>query len=127
MGKFLVRITVVLVGIYFLVAFLCAQFIGVDILNDYHVLPFELCVVVYCYSEGKYHCQFMKYTAVGIFTSDLLSRIDNSINFFTVSEHNLVCFCLVFVSMGMTIVKALAHFYKVNKVKRKRNKLWKQP
>ena len=56
MGKLIVRLVVAVTSIYFLIAFSFAQLLGVDILNDYHSLAFELCVVVYCYSEGKYHC-----------------------------------------------------------------------
>lgn len=90
MGKIIVRLVVAVTSIYFLIAFSFAQLLGVDILNDYHSLAFELCVVVYCYSEGKYHCQYMKYTALAILFSDTLSRLDNSFNFLSVTAHNLI-------------------------------------
>lgn len=124
MGKFVVRITIILTSVYFMLAFYFAQFVGIDILNDYHALAFELCVVVYCFSEGKYHCRYLKFLALGLLLSDLLSRLDNSYNFLTVSEHNAYCFCLIAGSVGIALYKAIAHFHKVNKIKRNRAKLY---
>ncbi len=124
MGKFLVRITIVLVTIHFLLSFYVAQFIGIDILNDYHSLAFELCVVVYSFSEGKYHCRYLKFLALGIFLTDSLSRLDNSYNFLSVSEHNLYCFVILSVSIGIALYKAIKHFHDVSKIKRKRAKLY---
>lgn len=54
MGKFLVRVTIVFTSLYFLLSYLLAQFGGIDILKDGYSILFELCVVVYAYSEGKY-------------------------------------------------------------------------
>lgn len=124
MGKFLVRITVIFVTIHFLVSFYVAQFYGIDILNDYHTCAFELCVVVYSFTEGKYHCRYLKFLALGIFLSDTLSRLDNSYNFLSVSEHNSICFCLIAISIGIALYKAIAHFMYVGKLKQKRKKLY---
>lgn len=76
MGKFLVRITVIFVAIYFIVAHLVAQFIGVDILSGNHVLLFELIAVLYSFEHGKYHCKFLRWTMLSIFIAELLSRLD---------------------------------------------------
>lgn len=120
MGKFVVRLTIVFVSIYFILTFIFAQFYGIDILNDYHSIPFELCVVVYCYSEGKYHCQYLKTSALAILLCDLLSRLDNSFNFLSVSAHNLIPIAILALGMGTSITKALLHFYRVRKVLNKR-------
>lgn len=125
MGKVVVRLTIVFIAIYFVVAFAFAQFLGVDILNDYHSIPFELCVVVYCFSEGKYHCQYLKFTALAILFCDTLSRLDNSFNFLSVSAHNLVPITILALGIGTSITLALRHFYKVNRLRNKRNKQWK--
>lgn len=122
MGKFLVRMTIIFTSVYFLIAFVYAQYYGIDILNDYHSVVFELCVVVYCYSEGKYHCRFLKYTALSILCVDLLSRLDNSLNFLTVSEHNLIPISILALGMGTSTTLAIRHFYKVLKLKNERRK-----
>lgn len=126
MGKFLVRITIVLTSIYFLLSFLCAQYLGEDILSDSFLVLFELCVVVYCFSEGKYHCKHMKYTALSIIICDTLTRLDNHINFLTIAEHNLIPVVILVSGMAISVFSALRHFYQVNKVKQNRKKLWKQ-
>lgn len=125
MGKFIVRITIVLVSIYFLISFIVAQRYGIDILNDYHTLLFELCVVVYCFSEGKYHCRFLKSTALAILLSDTISRLDNTFDFLSVDAHNYICAYILALGIGTSITLALRYFYKVNQLRNKRNKQWK--
>lgn len=120
MGKFLVRLTLVFVAIYFLFAFLIAQYLGIDILLDFHIVPFELVTVVYCYSEGKYHCRYMKYTALSILLSDTLSRIDNHLDFLTVSAHNLIPISILALGVGTSITLAIRHFIQVTRLKNAR-------
>lgn len=125
MGKFVVRITIVLVSIYFLISFIVAQRYRIDILDDYHTVLFELCVVVYCFSEGKYHCKFLKSTALAILLSDSISRLDNSFNFLSVDAHNYIPIYILALGIGTSITLALRHFYKVNQLRKKRNEQWK--
>lgn len=120
MGKFLVRLTLVFVAIYFLLAFLIAQYLGIDILLDFHIVPFELVTVVYCYSEGKYNCRYMKYTALSILLSDTLSRIDNHLDFLTVSAHNLIPISILALGVGTSITLAIRHFIQVTRLKNAR-------
>lgn len=122
MGRFIVRATIAFTSIYFLLAFYVAQFCGIDILNDYHTILFELCVVIYCYSEGKYHCKYMKYTALSILFSDTLSRLNNTFSFLSVDAHNLVPIGILALGIATSITLAFRHFYKVNKIKRLRKK-----
>lgn len=90
MGKFIVRITIVFTSLYILLSYLVAQICGIDILKDGYSILFELCVVVYAYSEGKYHCKHIKHTALAILLSDTITRLDNTYNFLSVIEHNLI-------------------------------------
>lgn len=120
MGKFLVRATIILVAVYFIIAYFVAQFCYVDILMGNHALLFELCVVVYCYSEGKYHCRFMKYTALAIFFVELLTRLDNAIDFLSIEQHNLIPIAILAIGIGTSTTLAFHHFYKVNQLKSKR-------
>lgn len=124
MGKFLVRVTLIFTSIYFLLSFYVAQMFGVDLIVNYYVIPFELCVVVYCFSEGKYHCRFIKYLALSIFLTDSISFLDNSLNFLSVSEHNEICFVIISTGIGVTLYKAIEHYYDVVRIKQKRKKLY---
>lgn len=118
MGKFLVRLTIVFTSIYFLLSFVVSQVLGEDIIHDFYVLLFELCVVVYAFSEGQYHCRYIKYTALAILLSDTITRLDNTYDFLSVSEHNIIPIVILFVGMAMGVIKALYHFYKVSKYKK---------
>lgn len=124
MGKFLVRITVILVAIYFIFTHFVAQICGVDIHYDTYILLFELIAVVYSFSEGKFHCKYLRYTIIAIFFSELITRLDFFFNFLSVSEHNLIPICLIVIGLGTSVTKALLHFYKVSKYKQKRKKIY---
>lgn len=123
MGKFLVRTTILVVAIYFIVTFLIAQIQGIDVANNIYVLLFEAIVVVYCYSEGKYHCKYMKYTALSILISDTLTRLDYLYDFMSVSLHNLIPVTIICFGLGFSVVKALIHFYQVMLLKWKKTNL----
>lgn len=118
MGKFLVRVTIVFTSLYLLLSYLLAQLGGVDILKDGYSILFELCVVVYAYSEGQYHCKHIKHTALAILLSDTLTRLDNTYNFLSVNEHNLIPIVILAVGMSVSIISALHHFYRVIKLRK---------
>lgn len=121
MAKFLVRITIVIVAIYFVLQFIFAQFLGINIASNIYIPLFELCVVVYTFSEGKYHCEYMKYTALSILLADTLTRFDYLFNFMSVTAHNLIPIGILAIGIGTSITKAIMHFVRVVKLKRKSN------
>lgn len=123
MGKFLVRITITLVSVYFVIAFLCAHFLHVDILHDYHILPFELITVVYCFSEGKYHCKYLKFSALSILLSETISRTDNTFNYLSVDAHNLIPVFILALGVGTSITLAIRHFIQVIRLNNERRKI----
>lgn len=120
MGKFLVRLTIVFTVLYFVVAFLLAQFFGIDILSNWHSLLFELCVVVYTFSEGAFHCKYMRYCAVSVLICDALTQMDNAFNFLTIASHNLIPISILALGVGTSATLAIRHFIRVNKIKKQR-------
>lgn len=122
MGKFLVRISIVIVAIYQIIVYLFAQLLLMDISTNLYTLLFELCVVVYTFSEGKYHCKYMKYTALSILLADTLTRLDYMFDFMSVTAHNLIPIAILAVGIGTSITKAFRHFYRVIKLKYYGNK-----
>ena len=121
MGKFLVRLTIALVAIYFVVVFIIGQAFGINAYDNIYILLFELCVVVYTFSEGKYHCKYMKYTALSILLADTLTRLDYMFDFMSVTAHNLIPIGILAVGIGTSITTAFIHFYIVLKLKYYRN------
>lgn len=121
MGKFLVRITVIIVATFFVAQYVLAQLFGINIASNIYIPLFELCVVVYTFSEGKYHCKYMKYTALSILLADTLTRLDYIFDFMSVSAHNLIPIGILALGIGTSITKAIMHFVRVMKLKKKKN------
>ena len=122
MGKFLVRLTIISVAIYLVIAYLIAQFIGVDILTNTYTLMFELCVVVFTFSDGRYHCKYIRYLMLAIFLSDTLAHSDYLFNFMSVTAHNLISIALLVIGAFISLFQAISHFIKVRKIKRNNEK-----
>ena len=117
MGKFSVRATIAVVAIYQIIAYLAAQLLAIDIMSSFYTLLFELCVVIYTFSEGKYHCKYMKYTALSILLADTLTRLDYLFDFMSVTAHNLIPIGILAIGITISITKAFNHFYRVLKLK----------
>ena len=114
MGKYMTRAIVVFVSAYLLVAYAFAQ-LGVDILTGNHVLLFELLAVVYTYSEGKFHCKYLRHTMLGVFLAECVTRLDNTYDFLSVEQHNLIPAFLLAIGISISLIKSINHFYKTKK------------
>lgn len=121
MGRFLVRITILITTIHFLYAFYMAQYAGIDVLGDWHTTLFELCVVVYCFSSGSYHCQYIKTLSVAILATDTLTRLDLKYDFLSTDAHNLIPLWIMSLAIVYTLYLAIRHFIKATKLKNQRN------
>lgn len=118
MGKALVRFTIITTGVYMAVAYILAMWAGIDILGDWYIVLFELICVVYCYSEGKYHCRYLKHLALGLLASEVITRLDNAFDFMSISAHNLLPLSIIGVSFIVSTTLAIRHFYKVQQIKK---------
>lgn len=120
MGRFLVRITIIFISLYFIYSCYLAQYKGVDVLDDWYSVLLLAIIVIYSFSEGKYHCRYIKFLAVSILISDTLTRLDNAYNFLSVTAHNLIPIFVIALGITVSLILAIHHFYKVTKLKRKR-------
>ena len=116
MGKFIVRITIILTSIYMVISYMCAQLLGIYILSDWYIVMFELCVTIFCYSEGKYHCKYIKHLSLAILLSETITRIDNYFDFLSVFTHNIIPIMIFSVCVTITLIKAIHHFIKVRRI-----------
>lgn len=119
MGKLLVRLTVIIVAIYFVISFIVAHIWRIDIIGNWYTSLFSLIIAVYAHSEGKYHCKYLKYTATAIFICDFLTRLDNTFNFLTAKSHNLIPVAILAIGLGTSCCLAIRHFYQVIQLKKK--------
>ena len=119
MGNFIVRITIVLVALYFLIAYYVTQFHGIDILYNSYTLLFELCVVIFTFTSGKYHCKFMKWTALSILLVDIISHTDYYFNYIPLNYWSLLPLAILALGLGKSITLAIRHLYKVIQLNKK--------
>lgn len=122
MDKLLVRLTVVLTAIYLCISYILAQFCGVDILSNWQSIPFELCVVVSTFTAGRYHCIYMRSSAISILLCDIITQLDNYYNLLSISAHNLIPIGILALGVGTTITLAIHHFWKVLITRSKKTK-----
>lgn len=118
MDRVITRLSIVLITIYFIVSYVLAQF-GIDILTNSYVLLFELCVVSYTFCSGKFHCKYMRWTALSILIVDLLNHSDYYFNYIPVSIFNILPIGIMALGLGTSITLAIRHFYKVAKLRQK--------
>jgi hypothetical protein len=119
MDKFITRLTVICVSIYFLVAYIFAQ-LGIDILTSSYVVLFELCTVSYTFCSGNYHCKYMRWTALSILIVEIINYTDYYFNYIPVSVYNIIPIFILALGMGTSLTLAIKHFSRVNKIKRNR-------
>ena len=123
MGNFLVRITITLVAFYFLLSYLVTFFTGIDILYYTYTLLFELCVVVFTFSAGKYHCKYMKWTALSVLFVDVISHADNYFNFIPVDYFFVIPISILALGIGTSVTLAIRHFIQVIRLNNERRKI----
>lgn len=120
MDKLIVRLSVILVGIYFVVAYLVGIIWDINIFYADYVILLELCLCLFVSAQGKYHCKYIKYLAYSICASDTITRVDNYLDFLSAEVHNLIPITLIAIGFVVTIYKAFAHFYRATKLKYQR-------
>ncbi|MBQ3990483.1 MAG: hypothetical protein II630_06535, partial [Bacteroidales bacterium] len=117
MSKLLIRLTVVGVAAYLVICYITDILFGTEIWSQAYYLLFELCVCLCISKQGVYHCKYIKYTAYGIFFSDLIVCIDNETNAFPVPFMAFIPPILIIVGLLTTTILAIRHYIKVRKLK----------
>lgn len=121
MDKSLTRISVVLIAAYFIISYVLAQFFGIDIMRSTYVILLETCVVAYTFCSGKYHCRFMRWTALSILICDIVSHADYYLDILSVDAYNLIPISVMAIGITTSSVLAIRHFYMISKLRRIRD------
>ena len=122
MDRLLVRLFVVFTALYFIHAYIMAWF-GVECFSDAYIVIAELAICVVMSSQGKYHCKYMKFTAYGLTASDSVTRIDNAYDILSVDASIILPLSIIMCSISVSFVLALIHYYRVFKLKYKKNEI----
>lgn len=120
MDKSLTRFTIIIIATYFFISYAMAQFFSIDILRSTYVLLLEACVVAFTFCSGKYHCRFIRWTALSILICDTLSHADYYLDFVPVTVYNFILCAIMATGVISSAVLAIRHFIRALKVKRKR-------
>ena len=117
MDKVITRLTIVLVTIYFIISYIVALF-GIDILTNSYIILFELCVVAYTFCSGRFHCIYIRWTALSILLVEILNHTDYYFDYIPASVFNIIPIAILALGITTSFTLALRHFYRVIKVKR---------
>lgn len=121
MDRFITRATVTIVALYFIISFLLAQFAGIDVFRYSYVLLFELCTVAYTFCSGKYHCRYIRWTALAVLLSDTITHADYYFNFLSVDAFNLIPIAILSSGIITSLYLSIKHFIRVHKVRSRQN------
>lgn len=119
MDKLMVRLFVVFTTLYFLYTYVMAWY-GVDFFSDAYIIIAEIIICMVMSSQGKYHCEYMRITAYGLTASDSITRIDNAFNILSVDAAIVLPLSIIMLSVLISCVMALIHYYRVLKLKSKK-------
>lgn len=117
MDKIITRLTIAIVAIYFIVSYVVAHF-GVDILKYTYILLFEACVLSYTFCSGKFHCRYIRWTALSIFIADIISHTDYYFGYILIRIYNFIPLSILALGISTSIILSFNHFYKVRKIKK---------
>lgn len=120
MDKVITRLTIILVTIYFLVSYILALF-GLDILTNSYVVLFESCVVAYTFCSGKFHCKYMRWTALSILTVEIINQTDYYFDYIPVSVFNIIPISILALGIATSVTLAIRHFVIVSRIKKTRD------
>ena len=120
MDKFAVRLFVVFTALYFVKTYIMAWY-GLECFSDAYIVIAELAICVVMSSQGKYHCKYLRHTAYGLTASDCITRIDNAFDILSVDASIILPLSIVMSSVTISFVLALRHYYRVLKLKSKKN------
>ena len=119
MGKLAIRISILLVAIYFVVYY-TLLFFEIDIWSQTYYILFELCTCLCISKQGVYHCKYIKWTAYGILVSDTIVCFDNLFDIFSVNFMVLVPAIIIALGLLTTTCMAINHYIRVKRLK----KIW---
>lgn len=122
--KFLVRLTIIFISLYFISVFAVAIAFKTSFHNDIYVVLLELCLAVFASVQGNYHCKYARFTAWGIFSSDSVTRLDAAYDFIPIGNTAIVSSVILTVSISISLFLAFRHFYRVQKLKSDKNNLY---
>ena len=120
MSKLAIRLSVIFVAVYLILCYVVEMLFDINIWSQTYYLLFELCTCLCISKQGVYHCRFIKYTAYGIFFSDILVCANNTFDFMPINWTAYVPPIIISIGLLTTTTLAIRHFIRVQRLK----KIW---
>ena len=121
MNKFIVRFTILFCTVYFLYIMYYA-WNGITVFNDSYKVLLEYCLYVQASSNKKYNCRYMRFLALSLFVTELISLLDMQYDFMPSGYISWIVLASIWTAgIIATVVLAINHFRKVRKLKKKKN------
>lgn len=119
LSKLFVRITVIGIGVYFMLCYVSAVVFGVNIWEHTYVIALEICVCLCLTAQGTYHCRFIRWTAYGILIADSITELDSYLDFLPYNYAVFIPIISLALGFATTLTLSIRHYIKVKKMKRK--------
>ena len=120
MNKFIVRFTILFCAAYFLYVLYYAWH-GVSVFNDSYKVFLEYCLYVQANSDKKYNCRYMRFLALSLFVTELISLLDMQYDFMPSGYVSWIILATIWTAAIITtIILGISHFRKVRKLKKEK-------
>lgn len=95
---------------------------GITVFNDSYKVLLEYCLYVQASSNKKYNCRYMRFLALSLFVTELISLLDMQYDFMPSGYISWIVLASIWTAgIIATVVLAINHFRKVRKLKKKKN------
>lgn len=124
--KFLVRVSIFYIALYFLYSYGNVIFNNELSFNDFYVVILEYCLCLFVSVQGNYHCRYARYTAWGIALSDTVTRLDGVYDFIPIGYAAEIPASILALGLSTSVFLAIRHFILVQILKRKKKSRYRE-
>lgn len=123
--RFLVRISIFYIALYFLYTYCKVIFDNEIVFNDFYIVILEYCLCLFVSVQGNYHCRYARFTAWGVALSDTITRLDGVYDFIPVGYAAEIPASILSLGLCTSVFLAIRHFIIVQILKRKKKQIQK--
>ena len=109
MHKKIVRFSVAMIAIYYIVCSFVKTFMDCSIYSHNYVLGLEFALCLLTFNQGIYHCRYMRILSVSILFWDLLKSLNLKMNIFTEQTADKLSF-IAGIELSIVLIIAFIHF-----------------
>lgn len=118
MGRLFVRMTIILTSLYMMISYILSHFFDKDIIGDWYVILYEIVIIIYCFSEGKFHCKYVKFLAFSNLMCDTAMRFDRYTMVIETERHDFIPFGALAFGLMFCAIMSILHFSGKNNIKK---------